>query len=303
MMAATARPGVSLASRVKYRLAGWRQPPRGTADPLPIWRLLTGPFRVLPDFLIIGAQRSGTTVLYRSVRHHPSIDRSLRKEVHFFDLNYERGVSWYRAHFVSRLHRDYRAARRGQPLVTGEATPYYLLHPLAAQRAHAVVPAAKIIAILRNPVDRAFSHYQMQVRKRREPLSFEDAIAAEDGRVAGEQTRLEQTPTYHSAPHQRYSYLHRGRYAEQIEQWLKYFPRSSVHVIQAEEYYRYQRNVVQGVHQFLGLPEWEPIEFPKNNTQDYGRMDPATRERLVELFRPHNARLSTLLNREFSWDR
>src|SRR4051812_20031887 len=121
------------------------------------YRHLSAPLRGLPSVLIIGAQKSGTTSLSSYLVEHPDMLPSLRKEVHYFSFNYERGVNWYRAHFPYTHH-----LRRGA--LTLDATPYYLVHPLVAQRAAQLLPHAKLVVLLRNPVDRALSHYQHEVR-------------------------------------------------------------------------------------------------------------------------------------------
>src|SRR6187200_1451927 len=136
--------------------------------------------RPLPDFLVIGAQKAGTTALYAYLRWHPGITGPSWKEVSFFDRHWWRGEAWYRGQFP---------LRAGGRLV-GEASPSYLFHPLAPERARSLVPDAKLIALVRNPVDRAYSQYQHAVALGREPLSFEDALAAEDERLVGEVERL-----------------------------------------------------------------------------------------------------------------
>lgn len=141
--------------------------------------------RMLPDFVIIGAQKSGTSFFYNLLTRHPQIEKAATKEVHFFSRYYDLGPSWYNSHFPFPRQKD-----ASNPL-TGEATPYYLLHPLAARRAADTIPQARLIVMLRNPVDRAYSHYQHQVRMGNEPLpSFEEAIAAEGTRIEGEREKI-----------------------------------------------------------------------------------------------------------------
>ena len=148
----------------------------------------------MPDFLIIGTQRGGTTSLYNYLLARPQIAAATRKEVHFFDNNFHRGIPWYRAHFPSLIQGDMAETIRGQRFITGEASPYYLFHPHAPARAALVVPKAKLIVLLRNPVDRAYSHYCRMVKKGRETLSFEDALAQEEIRTRGEGQRLAADP-------------------------------------------------------------------------------------------------------------
>jgi len=166
---------------------------------------LTARRRPLPDFLVIGAQKAGTTALYAYLRWHPGIAGPSWKEVSFFDRHWWRGEAWYRGQFP---------LRAGERLV-GEASPSYLFHPLAPERARSLVPGAKLVALLRDPVDRAYSQYQHEVALGREPLSFEDALAAEEERTRGEAERLAADPRAFSRAWWDHTYAARGRYAEQ----------------------------------------------------------------------------------------
>ncbi len=177
----------------------------------------TARWRPLPGFLVIGAQKAGTTALYAYLRWHPAITGPSWKEVSFFDRHWWRGEAWYRGQF------PLRTADR----LVGEASPSYLFHPLAPERARSLVPDVKLIALLRNPVDRAYSQYQHEVALGREPLSFEDALAEEEGRTRGEVERLVADPRAFSRAWWDHTYAARGRYAEQLERWLTVFPPSS----------------------------------------------------------------------------
>ncbi|MGI9254548.1 MAG: sulfotransferase domain-containing protein, partial [Thermomicrobiales bacterium] len=175
-----------------------------------------------PDFIVIGAQRSGSTSLYRYLSAHPLIEAARIKELHYFSLHHQRPLAWYRSQFPLNLPPGH---------ITGEATPYYLFHPHAARRIAETAPRAKLIAVLRNPIDRAHSHYHHELARGVEWLSFEDAIRAEPERIAGERERLLADPTYASAPYQSASYLSRGRYAEQLREWLDIFPRDQLLIV------------------------------------------------------------------------
>ena len=247
--------------------------------------------RPLPDFLILGAQKAGTTALYAYLRWHPGITGPSWKEVSYFDRHYRRGSSWYRGHFP---------LRPGERLV-GEASPGYLFHPLAPKRVKATVPDAKLIALLRNPVDRAFSHYHHEVALGREPLSFEQAIEAEPERTRGEEERLAREPDSFSQAWWDYTYLARGRYAEQLERWLAVFPPEQLLVLPSEELAAEPARAYARVLEFLGAPRHELGDYPRVYEQEYGAMDAATRRRLVDYFGEPNRRLYDLLGRDFGW--
>ena len=246
--------------------------------------------RPLPNFLILGAQKAGTTALYAYLRWHPHITGPAFKEVSFFDRHYGRGERWYRAHFPARR----------RPLV-GEASPSYLFHPLAPERVRALVPEARLIALLRNPVDRAFSHYHHEVALGREQLSFEDAIDREEDRMRGELERMIREPDYFSHAWWNYTYLARGRYAEQIERWLGVFPRDQLLVLFTEELSARPAETYRTVLGFLRADRHELGSYPRIFEQSYGAMSSATRGRLESSFAEPNRRLSALLGRDLPW--
>lgn len=251
----------------------------------PRWRILTAPLRRRPDFVIIGTQRGGTTSLYRYLTAHPKIGAALRKEVHYLDHNYDQGPSWYLAHFPL----------RGRVPVVGEASPYYLFHPDVPRRARAIIPSAKFIAVLRNPVDRAYSHYQMKVRRNLETLSFEEAITREDERLAGIADRS--NPAW-----RHFSYLHRGLYEEQLQRWMSVFPRDQFLIVKSEEFYAEPERILHETLAVLGLEPGTPPALKVYNLAEYSDMDGGTRQRLLDYYAPHNHRLYDLLGRDLGWE-
>jgi len=252
--------------------------------------LATASFRPLPNFLILGAQKAGTTALYAYLRWHPQVTGPSFKEVSFFDRHYARGERWYRAHFP--------ALRRA---AVGEASPSYLLHPLAPERVAGLLPNARLIALLRNPVERAFSHYQYEVSLGREPLSFEDALAAEEERLRGEVERMLRDPTYFSYAWWNYTYLARGRYAEQLERWYAVVPRERLLALFTEELAQDPGGTYRRVLEFLGLEAHELPSYPRIFEREYAHMPVDTRAQLESSFAEPNSRLQALLGRELPW--
>jgi hypothetical protein len=253
----------------------------------------TAPLRPLPDFLILGAQKAGTTALYAYLRHHPEITGPSWKEVSFFDRHYARGEAWYRGNFPNKL--------RVHGLV-GEASPSYVFHPLGPERVRGLVPEAKLIALVRNPVDRAFSHYQHEVALGREELSFEDALAAEDERLRGEEERMRSDPAYFSHAWWNYTYRARGRYAAQLERWLKVFPQEQLLVLPSEDLGGDPDGTYARVLEFLGAPPHHLDAYPRVFERRYEPMRPETRSRLAEEFAEPNERLYALLGRNLGWE-
>lgn len=256
-------------------------------------------FRLRPSFLIIGAQRAGTTSLYNYLCEHPLVVPAAQKELHFFDRSYSRSLPDY--------FRQYPIVWRsalpiGPRRITGEATPYYLFHPLAAGRVQQALPGVKLIGLLRNPIDRAFSHYHHAVKLGAEPLPFEAAIEREPERLAGEFERLCCEPDYHSPAHVYHSYLARGVYVDQLERWMSLFPGEQFQILKSEDFYADPNAMLRSVFAFLGLPPAEIRTGEQHNRQDYAPMHPDTRARLQDYFAPHNTRLYRFLNRDFGWE-
>jgi hypothetical protein len=276
--------------------------------------LASAPFRPLPDFLVIGAKRGGTTSLFHHLLAHPQVlglfpsarhlpMRAERKGVHQFDVRSDAGAWWYRSNFPSARSRTRAARRAGGPVLSGEATPYYLFHPHAAGRARAIVPAARIIVLLRNPVDRAYSHYNEQRRRGHEHLAtFAAAVEAEPRRLAGEHERLVRDPAATSFAHEHQSYVTQGRYLEALEPWLLAFPAAQVHVVRSEDLYTATQATYDRILDFLGLPRYVlPDPGPLNGTSS-PPLPVGLRDRLAAELAPHTAALEARLGRSFGWD-
>lgn len=258
--------------------------------------------RVLPDFLIIGTQRGGTTSLYKYLVQHPNLSHALTKELRFFDLNYQRGLPWYRSRFPSRRHRENARRRRGVELMVGEASPDYLFHPHAPARVARDLPDAKLVVLLRDPVDRAFSHYWHQFKRQHETLSFPEAVDAEPQRLAGELERMIADPSYVSFERHHHSYLSRGIYVDQLAAWMELIPKDRFLIERSEDFFQDPPGAFKRVLEFLGLPPHQLTEYETFNAFSSGQMDPELRARLVEHFRPHNRRLYEFLGRDFGWE-
>lgn len=245
-----------------------------------------------PDFLIIGAQKCGTNSLYYYLMQHPSIEPATQKEVHYFDLNFAKKLQWYQSHFP----------KITSGILTGEASPYYIFHPLVAERILEVYPDIKLIVLLRNPVDRTISHYYWEVKLGCESLSFSEAIAAESTRLEGEVEKILQDGNYYSFNHQHYTYLSRSIYVEQLEKWTSIFPKEQFLILKSEELFDRPAPSMNKVFEFLELPPHESGEYIPYNLGDYPPVNREIYQQLTEYFRPYNQRLTELLGRDFSWE-
>jgi Sulfotransferase domain len=199
----------------------------------------------LPSFLVIGAQRAGSTLLHCVLDSHPEVFVPYRrKEIHYFDVHFDRGVQWYRTFFPS-------LDEAGQYRAIGEVTPDYLFEPRAPRRIHELLPNCRLIVSLRNPVNRAYSSYLYSVRSRNERRSFAE-VMAQDADV-----------------------LQRGFYSEQLERYLHYFPRELLLILIHEEIVSSPREQLQRIADFLGLQKgWDDPDAlmrERVNTSDIPR--------------------------------
>ena len=265
---------------------------------------LTSGGRMLPGLLICGAQRCGTTSMYRSLSQHPAVLKPvLHKGVHYFDTGYGHGPRWYAAHFPLRLTAARAARRTGLRSVTFESSPYYLFHPLAATRIASDLPGVKILVLLRDPVERAYSAHAHELARGFETEPFEAALELEDARVAGEAERLATDPTYLSVSYQHHAYVRRGRYIEQLERLERLFGRERLHVVDSEDFFTEPEPVWAGVLDFLGLPWPRLPAFDRHNARPRSPMPQSLRRRLDESFLPYDERLAEWWGRTPSWRR
>jgi hypothetical protein len=288
------RPRAALADPLK----------NGAKRSLRLYGELTAGLRGLPDFMIIGAKRGGTTSLYNYLLEHPRVlpllpARQHIKGAHFFDSNFTRGMRWYRSHFPTAARR--RPLERGGPVATGEASPYYLFHPLAAERAARLAGDSRVIVLLRDPVERAYSHYKERARHGAEPLGFEEALEREPERLAGEADRIVAEPGYSSFAHEHHSYVAQGRYLDMLPAWLERFPRERVLIMPSEDLYADPQATVDRVSAFLGLPAFQLRDRTRHNYHPAAGMREQTRQQLRGLFARHNRDLAELLGMRFDW--
>lgn len=253
--------------------------------------------RKMPDFIIVGAQKAGTSSLFKYCRQHPQINMCWLKEVHYFDKNFHQGVDWYRSNFP---------VSWGSPedSVVGEATPYYLIHPQTPKRIHDLLPMAKLIVLLRDPVERAISHYYYEIKNGREHLPIDVALMTEEERLKDEWEKMLKDGSYLSPDHQNFSYKQRGIYIDQLENYFKYFSQDQVLIIDSQELFSTPSKALCDVFDFLGvevdtssIKDWTP----KNVNHLMKDVSPEIYSYLTNYFAPHNERLFERLGRSFDW--
>lgn len=248
-----------------------------------------------PGYLVVGTKRGGSTSIARWVSMHPEVAPCrLRKGTHYFDVNFHRGWNWYLSSFEP---------LRDGIRVTGEASPYYMFHPLSIERIAEALPDVRLIVSLREPVARAWSHYQYEVQQGFENQSFPEAVALEEERLRGEEDRIRANPRYESYAHRHHTYLQRGHYAEQLERIFDHFPREQVLVTRSESMFTDPHGELARVWSHLGLT---PVELQGLDRYKATHvpldLPPALHEELQEHYGPWNARLQQLLGPEFSWN-
>lgn len=263
------------------------------------FREFTARWRMLPELLIIGAQKAGTTSLYEYLTAHRQVLPGTVKEVRYFNAHYRRGPVWYRSHFPLM-----RAGAPGPAEVgplTLDASTGYLFSPEAPHRVLTDLPNARFVVLLRDPVERAWSHYKHSVRDGHEELPFAKALAAEEARFEEYQNSVTsggpvtRTRSFHS-------YKARGRYHEQLERWFATFDRSRFLVLRSEDFFVAPQEVTNQVLAYLGLSPLKSGEFNAYNVGSADEIPAEVREDLRQYFRPHNEKLYELLGWPSAWD-
>ena len=262
------------------------------------YRYVTWRARPLPDFIIIGAQKSGTTSLHAYLSQHPRLLKPYEKEVHFFDGgldpaidNYKKGQAWYRAHFPFRTN--------GDTSKVFEASPLYIFNPLVPKRMLNLIPQVKIIAILRNPTERAISHYFHEQQRGYESLPIMEALQQEEQRL---QSAL-QDMDYKNYSVIHHSYKSRGQYREQLERFFEFFPRQQILILGSGEFFRDENHVLRRVTDFVGTNASFTLRDsrPRNVARNKVQVAPEVYDYLNHYFKPHNEALHELLGKEYEW--
>ena len=236
--------------------------------------------RKIPNFLIIGAQKSGTSSLFFYLKFHPEIKRPIKKEIHYFNIHFDKGLDWYKAHFP----------KQSENYLTGEASPDYIFHPDTPKRVKGLNPEMKLILLVRDPIVRAYSAYQMNKRmgidKR---ATFEEAVDFE----LSEKNKNKSEYDY---DRHNYFYLERGLYARQLEQWTSVFDRNQILVISSKIFFSQTETVLKQVYRFLEISENLPPTLKPMNVGKY----PPLLDRTYKSLKQYYAEDSKLLKSK--WD-
>ncbi len=243
-----------------------------------------------PNFIIIGTGKSGTTSLYNYLTQHPQVLPAIKKEIYFWSRYFDKGIDWYLSHFPP--------IPQETKLLTGEATPTYINSWHTPERLFSIFPKIKLIVILRNPVDRAVSHYYHEVRLKMENKSLSAVIYEQ-------LERLKKIPT--SALEEAYwnhisYYVSYGVYVEFLKKWMTIFPREQFLILSSEDFYQEPQITMENVFKFLDLPKHQLQDYQKLNSGSYPNIPPSIYSTLSDYFQPYNQKLEEYLGMKFNWE-
>lgn len=263
------------------------------------WFYVTSPFRVLPDFFVIGVVRSGTTSLYHYLGQHNQIVRASYDELGYFDDNFHLGENWYRSLFPTIFTKKKIETKYGK-FLTYDVTPFYIYNPLVIKRIHTLFPNAKIIANLRNPIDRAYSNYHIMLKNGSEDIPFEKVIELEIQEIEKKSTFFDDESFLVNDFYE--ILLARGFYANQLEKWFHVFPKEQLLIISSEELSNETETTLDNIFKFLDVSEQKIHDLSRKNERIYPKMNSETRHKLADYYRPHNEKLFKLIGKRFDWD-
>jgi Sulfotransferase domain len=263
----------------------------------------TAGVRMLPDFLMCGGNRCGTTALHRALIEHPLVAPPvLHKGINYFDVNYPKGPDWYQGHFPVRAIAQRRTGQTERPPLAMEASGYYLDHPEAVHRIGRDLPGVKAIVMLRDPVERAHSAHRMNIVRGYDDVTFDEAIELEPQRNAGERERMAADPAYASFPDRHFSFVRRGQYVDRLEVFFEVLGRENVHVLFSEQFSEHPEPEYDRVLEFLDLPAHRPrAGFGRWNPSPPAEMSTHARRLLEEHYAPYDDRLEALLGEPLPW--
>lgn len=273
------------------------------------FHLITNNMRVLPDFIIIGSGRAGTTALYSYLIQHPQIMKCFTHndekvaDLHFFEYMISKKIGWYRSHFPTKIFKKIKELKSGKKCITGEFTSTYMYHEHVPQRIINTIPKTKILVILRNPIDKIYSTYCQQFSFNEYLSNFEETI----------QSEIDRMKIFQKSPNKRIfnenidsivtcNILRHGIYYNYLKKWFEIFPENQIMVIDSKKLNNDTINCIKEVFNFLNIEEIEINDVSKINKGNYNRIDNKTRDELISFFKPYNKKLNKLLKTNFEWN-
>lgn len=232
---------------------------------------------------------------------HPDVLQPKTKEIHYYDLDFHRGEPWYRAHFPLRKRMDTLREESRTAVLTGESSPYYFSHPQCPSKIKSHIPEARFIVLLRNPIERAYSHFQHNCRLGWETLSFEKALEAEEERICEDRRLFKELHDHKGHQFGKFSYRERGKYVESLKRWYALFPPNQFLIIESSRFFGAPEETLASVNTFLGLKDFNYGITLKSNAGEYSPIEDGLRDKLSRYFDPFNQQLYNLIGQDFGW--
>lgn len=255
---------------------------------------ISSPFRTLPNFIVIGVKRCGTTTLYEQLSEHPCIEKSAHDNLGFFNNNFELGLNWYKSHFVTNSKKKQIEKKYGK-FATYDVTSSYIQKKQTAENIFKTLPDIKLILILRNPSNRTYSEYNQNIIDENESRDFKELIKKEI-------EEIEKTPNGKlEFALDKINLVKKGIYIKQILPWIEIFPKKQILIISTEELDKKTTETYNKIFKFLGLPKHEIRSGRKYRKGDYKPMDKETRKLLDDFFKQYNDKLYQKIGKDFGW--
>jgi len=259
---------------------------------------ITATIRTLPDFIVIGAKRCGTTSIYQYLENHPCIKKSSHDHIGFFDDNFSLGELFYRSFFPT-LYEKRRIETKHGKCLTYDVTSTYIQSSKSAQNIFSMIPNVKLIAILRNPIDRAYSEYNLNAKSDNNIKSFEYYVENELKEIKKEDQMFENKYTFDK---QKKNYLRRGFYFEQLKPWFDLFSGENLLVISTEDLGSNSNEIFHKIFRFLEIPDYKIDNKKRYEKGQYSKLDDKLREKLIEFYKPMNEKLFNLIGERYNWN-
>ena len=262
---------------------------------------ITSSYRVLPNFFVIGVARSGTTSLFHYLGQHPNIRSASYDDLGYFDENFHLGLNWYRSLFPTKFTKQ-KIEKTHKKFLTFDVTPFYIYNPLVIKRILDKFPNSKIIANLRNPIDRAYSNFNQGIQDNNDTTTtFEQLVEEELDIITNNKIDLGNTSSLVDNFYE--LLLARGLYAMQLEPWFNSFSHDKILITSSEELANNTNNTLKEIFSFLDVSNIKIQDTSRKNKRQYPIMKQKTRKLLVEFYKPYNEKLYDLVNRKFDWDK
>ncbi len=255
---------------------------------------ITAAQRKLPDFLVIGGKRCGTTTLFEFLRQHQMIAEPVIDHMGFFDDNYSIGINYYKSFFPIKTEET---AKK----LDYDVTTSYLTSPFVAERVAKEIPNVKIIVLLRNPTSRAWSDYNASQKKDASEEEFQTYIDDELQELEASDFEEKVSKNDYNMSEPFSNFIKKGLYAVYLKKWLKLFPRKNFLFISTESFSNDENKVFKQIFDFLGLSNFEIHKLQRMSKGNYEKLNPKIKNKLDLFFAPHNDELFKLINEKYDW--